>query len=191
MELLNKTMYIYIKYEYLSRYGDPGEELYEIKANENTTVQEVKEELNKSFLYGELEPQQYEIYTGGEQEDRDRNRTREPMAYYFTYTEPQLLSDDSKTLKEYNLKDGELLHLKAKLKILLYVPCCRFNTVYFYTHNTLEDIQKEAARIYNSTGGAATQPKKIGASYGLQELEEHEQISTYNIYNYSTIRTII
>ena len=32
-------MYIYIKYEYLARHGDPGEEMYEIKANENTTLQ--------------------------------------------------------------------------------------------------------------------------------------------------------
>jgi len=179
-------MYIFIKYEYLARGGDPGEELYEIKANENTTLQEVKEELNKSFLYGELEPQQYEIYTGGEQYQRS-----EPGADYYTYTEPQLLSEDTKTLKEYDLKDGELLHLKAKLKILLYVPCCRFNTVYFYTHNTLEDIQKEAAKIYNNSGGVARQPKQISASYGLQELEEHDQLSTYNIYNYSTIRTCL
>ena len=45
--------------------------------------------------------------------------------------------------------DGEVLHLKAKLKIVLYIPCCRFNTVYLYTYNTLEDIRKQAADIYN------------------------------------------
>ena len=119
---------IFIKYEYLSRYGEPGEELYDIKTNENTTLKQIKDELNKSFIFGELDPDQYEIYKGGEQEDKER-ANRAPSTYYYTYTEPQLLDDDDKTLKEYNIKDGQLLHLKAKLKILLVVPCCRYTTI--------------------------------------------------------------
>jgi len=182
---------IFIKYEYLSRYGDPGEELYDIKTTEATTIKQIKDELNKSFIFGELDPDQYEIYKGGEQEDKERTN-REPQTYYYTYTEPQLLDDDNKTLKECNIMDGELLHLKAKLKILLYVPCCRFNTLYFYTYNTLEDIRKEAANIYNGPNGIITRrPQQIKAFYGDTELQEHEQLSTYNIYNYSTIKTDI
>ena len=89
---------IFIKYEYLSRYGDPGEELYDIKTTEATTIKQIKDELNKSFIFGELDPDQYEIYKGGEQEDKERTN-REPQTYYYTYTEPQLLDDDNKTLK--------------------------------------------------------------------------------------------
>ena len=58
---------IFIKYEYLSRGGDPGEELYDIKTTEETTIKHIKDELNKSFIFGELDPDQYEIYKGGEQ----------------------------------------------------------------------------------------------------------------------------
>ena len=106
---------IFIKYEYLGREGDPGEELYNLELNENTTIKQVKDELNKSFIYGELDPDQYEIYKGGEQEDRERTN-REPSTYYYTYLEPQLLDDNNKTLKECNIMDGELLHLEVKLK---------------------------------------------------------------------------
>ena len=55
----NKKMYIFIKYEYLSRGGDPSEELYDIKATEETTLKEIKEELNITFIFGELNPEQY------------------------------------------------------------------------------------------------------------------------------------
>ena len=184
-----KKMLIFIKYEYLGRYGDPGEELYDIKTTDETTLKEIKEELNKFFIYGELDTEQYEIYRGGEQEDRGRNRTREPMTYYYTYTDPQLLDDDEKTLKQYDIYDGEVLHLKAKLKIFLYGPLCRFNVIYLYTNDTLENIQKEAVRIYKEKMRADENPRKITASYGLSELEEHEQISTFNIYNHSTINS--
>ena len=34
---------IFIKYEYLSRGGDPGEELYDINTSENTTLKQIKE----------------------------------------------------------------------------------------------------------------------------------------------------
>jgi len=140
--------------------------MYDIKTNENTTINQIKDDLNKSFIFGELDPDQYEIYTGGEQEDKER-KNRAPSTYYYTYTEPQLLDDDDKTLKEYNIKDGQLLHLKAKLKILLYVPCCRFNTLYFYTYNTLEDIRKEAANFCNEPNGIITRrPQQIKAFYG-------------------------
>ena len=185
----NKTMYIFIKYEYLSRGGDPGEELYDIKATEETTLKEIKEELNKLYIYGELDPEQYEIYTGGEQEDKERPTNG--STFYYTYTDPQLLDNDDKTLKEYNIKDGELLHLKAKLKILLYVPMCRYTTIYLYTYNTLEDIQKEAIKILKHKTRGEFTPDQITAFYGDKEIEEHEQISTYIIYNYSTITTNI
>ena len=181
---------IFIKYEYLSRYGEPNEELYDLKLNENTTIKQVKDELNKSFIFGEcLDPDQYEIYKGGEQEDKERPING--STFYYTYTDPQLLDEDDKTLKEYNIKDGQLLHLKAKLKILLYVPCCRFNTLYFYTYNTLEDIQKEVVKIYNNKRRDNLKPDQITAFYSDKELEEHEQLSTYIIYNYSTITTNI
>ena len=145
-------MYIYIKYEYLSRGGYPGEELYEIKATEDTTIKQIKDELNKSFIFGELDPDQYEIYKGGEQEDKERTN-REPSTYYYIYLEPQLLDDGNNTFKECSIMDGGFLHLKATLKSLLYAPCCRFNTLYVYTYNTLEDIQKQAAKIYNEPNG--------------------------------------
>lgn len=180
---------IYIKYEFLSRYGDPNEELYDIKTNENTTLKQIKDELNKLYIYGELDPKQYEIYTGGEQEDKERPTNG--GTFYYTYTDPQLLDEDDKTLKEYNIKDGQLLHLKAKLKILLYVPLCRYTTIYLYTYNTLEDIQKEAIKIYNNDTRDNLNPDQITAFYAYKELEEHEQLSTYNIYNYSTITTNI
>ena len=183
-------MYISIKYEYLSRYGDPGEELYDIKTTEETTIKQIKDELNKSFIFGESDHDQYEIYKGMEQEDKERTN-REPSTYYYIYLEPQLLDDDNKTLKQCNIKNGELLHLKAKLKILLYVPCCRFNTIYFYTHNTLEDIQKATINILNKRNNINIKPQQIKAFYGDKELQEREQLSTYNIYNYSTIKTDI
>ena len=53
-----KPIIIFIKYEYLSRGGDPSEELYDIKTNEETTIKEIKEELNTFFIYGELNPEQ-------------------------------------------------------------------------------------------------------------------------------------
>jgi len=74
---------------------------------------------------------------------------------------------------------------------LLYVPCCRFSTVYLYTNNTLEDIQKETIKILNKGNNRDLKHKQITAFYGDRELEEHEQLSTYNIYNYSTIKTHI
>ena len=100
LDPINQTnnILIFIKYEFLSRYGDPGEELYDIKTNENTTIKQIKDELNKSFIFGELDPDQYEIYKGGEQEDTEREN-RAPSTHYYTYAEPQLLDDDDKTLK--------------------------------------------------------------------------------------------
>ena len=88
---------LFIIYEYLSKHG-PEEELYNITTTDNTTIKQIKEELNKSCIYGELEPEQYEIYTGGQQENRER-QNREPQTFHYTYTEPQLLDDDNKTLK--------------------------------------------------------------------------------------------
>lgn len=178
-------MLIFIKYEYLSRYGDPGEELYDIKTTDETTLKEIKQEINKSFIYGDLDPKQYEIYKGGEQEDKDRNR--EPMTYYYTYTEPKLLDDDERTVKEYNLKDWQVLHLKPKLKIFLDIPLCGYPAIFLYTHNTLEDIQKETIKIYENKWREKLKPEQITATYGDTELEEREHLSSYKIYNYSTL----
>jgi hypothetical protein len=181
---------IYIKYEYLSRYGDPAEELYDLKLSENTTIKQVKDELNKSFIFGELDPDQYEIYKGGEQEDKERTN-REPQTYYYIYLEPQLIDDDNKTIKECNITGGELLHLKIKLKLLLHIPRCRFNTLYFYTYNTIEDIQKEAIQIYNKKYNDNLKITQITIYYGYKQLDPDEQISTYNIYNLTTLTTEI
>ena len=45
-----------------------------------------KNKMNETSTFGELEPNQYRIYMGGEQEDKNKNR--EPMKYYYRYTEP-------------------------------------------------------------------------------------------------------
>ena len=186
--LLNNKTYneiiIFIKYEYVSRHGIE-EELYDITTTDNTTIKQIKEELNKSFIYGDLDPKQYEIYKGGEQEDKERQP--EPQKYFYIYLEPQLLDDDNKTIKECNITNYEVLHLKAKIKILLYIPCCRYTTIYLYTNNTLEDIQKEVVNIFNKWHNSNIKPKQITAFYGDKEIEEHEELSIYNIYNYSTI----
>ena len=41
--------------------------------------------------------------------------------------------------------------------------------------------------MYNKTHGRESKTKQIIVYYGDKELEKDEQISTYNIYNYSTI----
>lgn len=182
-----KKILIFIKYEYLSRYGDPCEELYDITATEQTTIKDLKEEINKSFIYGELEDYgQYEIIKGGEQEDREKNR--EPMTFYYKYIEEQILEDDNKTITDYNIIDGELLHLKVKLKIFLYIPTLRYTTIYLYTFETLKDIKNKVVEIYKSKNDIL-EPKNIKAFYAYNEIEENEQISIYGIYDKSTITT--
>ena len=74
---------------------------------------------------------------------------------------------------------------------MLHVPCCRFSAVNFYTNNTFENIQKETIEIYNKWTKREFEPEQVKAVYGEQELEEHEQLSTDNIYNCSTIKTNI
>ena len=54
------------------------------------------------------------------------------MKYYYTYTEPVLLNDNNKTLKDYDIYDNELLHLKVQLKLWFKVPCCRFTPICIY-----------------------------------------------------------
>ena len=179
----NKKINFFLKFEYTDRHGDPNNEYYEMNLNENDTIQDVKRELNKSFLFGELEdPEQYDIYTGGEQYLKS-----ETMTDYYTYTEPVLLGNDT-TLTECNIKSGQMLYLKAKLKIILKIPCCRFTTIYLNTSDTLEDIQKQATEILNKRHGDETNPKQITAFYGDTELTEDRELSTYNLYNYSTIK---
>ena len=76
---------------------------------------------------------QYFIYNYGEQHVRS-----EPMVDYYECIEPVLLSDDNKSLQDYNILDNELLHLKAQLELVLKVPCCRFSTIYIRTDSTLK-----------------------------------------------------
>ena len=179
----NKKINFFLKFEYTDRHGDPNNEYYEMNLNENDTIQDVKRELNTSFLFGELEPEQYEIYTGGEQYVKS-----EEMADYYNYTEPVLLSNNEKTLNECNIKDGQMLYLKAKLKLILKIPCCRFTTVYLNTSDTLEDIQKRATEIFKNGFGGRVKSNEITAFYGDTELTEDRELSSYNIYNYSTIK---
>ena len=136
-------------------------------------------------MFGELDDEQYEIYKGGEQEDKDRTRNREPMTYYYKYIEPVLLEDDDKTINDYNIIDGELLYLKAKLKLYLHVPTLRFTTIFLYTFDTLGNIQNKAVEIYNSKNEVLQlRAKQITAFYGDKEIEEGDNISSYNIYIY-------
>ena len=186
---LKNDIQIFIKYEYLGRDGDPAEEVYNIETKEETTIKQIKEELNKKFIFGELDPDQYEIYKGGLQENK--NKEREAQTQHFIYLEPELLDNNNKTLKDYNIKDDELLYLKVKLRINLYVPCCRFTTIFLYTDGTLKDIQKEAIKTYNINMGLSFKEQRIKAFYGDTEIIEEEELSTYNIYNNSTITTEI
>ena len=61
---------------------------------------------------------------------------------------------------------------------MLHVPCCRYTTIYLYAHNTLEDIQKEAIKIFNKGTNNDLKPNQITPFYNDNELEEHEQIYT-------------
>ena len=181
-----KKLLIFIKFEYLNRYGEPNEEIYNITATEQTTIKDLKDEINESFIYGELNNEQYEIYKGGEQENKEITN-REPMTYYYKYIEPQLLEDD-KTITDYNIIDDELLYLKAKLKIFLYNPCCRFNPIYIYTCDDLEQIKKETLKICSNNNLLSnTTAEQIKAFYGNQKLDEYNQLTMYKIYNLSTI----
>lgn len=110
------------------------------------------------------------------------------MTDYYTYTEPVLLDDDDNTLKECNIKSGQRLYLKANLNIILKIPGCRFTTIYLYTSDTLEDIQKRATDILNKRHGDNTKSKALMAFYGDTEITEDWALSTYNMYNYRTIK---
>ena len=183
-----KKLLIFIKFEYLNRYSEPNEKTYNITATaEQTTIKDLKDEINESFIYGELNNEQYEIYKGGEQENKEITN-REPMTYYYKYIEPQLLEDNNKTITDYNIIDDELLYLKAKLKIFLYIPCCRFNPIYIYTCDDLEQIKKETLKICSNNNLLSnTTAEQITAFYGNQELDEYNQLTMYKIYNLSTI----
>ena len=78
----HKRILIFVKYEYESKFG-PSEELYDMKVDTQTTIKYVKNKLDGSFMFGELEPNQYSIYKNGEEEDKDKNQNREPMNYYY------------------------------------------------------------------------------------------------------------
>ena len=60
--------------------------------DKETTVKYVKNTLNETFIFGELEPNQYFIYKGGQQGDKNKNKNREAMTYYHKYTEPVFYS---------------------------------------------------------------------------------------------------
>ena len=100
------------------------------KLMKKPTIKEIRNILNETFILGELEANPYFIYKGGEQEDKDKHKQREPQIYYYKCTEPILLEYDNKTLQYYDIHDNELSNLKVQLKLLLKVPCCRFSTIY-------------------------------------------------------------
>ena len=67
-----KKLLRFVKYDYESKFG-PSEELYGMKVDAETTIKDVKNKLNESFIFGELEPNQYFIHKNGEQEVKDKN----------------------------------------------------------------------------------------------------------------------
>ena len=44
----------------------PSEELYHMEVDDETRIEDVKNSLNARFIFGEVEPNQYLIYNGGE-----------------------------------------------------------------------------------------------------------------------------
>ena len=64
---------IFVQHEYESKFGE-SEELYGMKVDVETSIKEGKKKLNETFLFEELEPNQYSIYKGGRQEDNDKNK---------------------------------------------------------------------------------------------------------------------
>ena len=69
--------------------------------------------MNETSIFGELEPSHYFIYQGGEHEDKDKDKKREPLKYYYTNIEPVLL-DDNKTLQVYGIRDNGLFHVNVQ-----------------------------------------------------------------------------
>ena len=97
---------IFIKFDYNDSNG-PTAEIYELNINEDTTIKDIKQDLNNHYLYGnDLNLSQYELYKGGETYIKSR-----AGADYFTYEEPILLNDDDK------LNDIDKLILKVKITI--------------------------------------------------------------------------
>jgi len=155
------------------------------KLMKKTTIKEVKNKLNETFIFGELEANQYFIYKGGDQEDKDKNKNKEPMNYYYKYTEPVLSNDDNKTLKDYAIYDNEVLH-KIQLKLLFKIHC-RFTPIYVYTDNTLKHFQEKATNIYNDKMKKNLKPNQIIMFYGGEEIGDEYDICMFNMYNHSTI----
>ena len=117
--------------------------------------------MNETCIFCELEPNLYSIYKGGEQEDKDKHKQREPMIYYYKFIEPALLDDDNKTLQDSDIYDNELLLSKVELKLLLNVPCCRISTIYIQTDNTLKHIQEKTVELFNDKMNNNLKSKQI------------------------------
>ena len=109
------------------------------------------------------------------------------MKYYYKYTEPDLLNDNNKTLKDYAIYDNELLHLKVQLKLWYKVPRCRFTPIYVYIDSRLKHIQEIATQIVNDKIDNNLKPNQIKTFCGGEEIGNEYDISTFNIYNHSTI----
>jgi len=103
-----------------------------------TTIKDVKNKLNESFIFVELDMNQCYIYKHGEQHVKS-----EPMVDYYKYTEPALLDADNKSLQYYNTHGDELPHLIVQFNLLLKVPCCRFSIIYIFTCTTIKHIQEK------------------------------------------------
>ena len=53
-----------------------------MKATKETTIKDLKKEISKSFLFGELDDAQYELYKGGEQENKDKQKGSDELILY-------------------------------------------------------------------------------------------------------------
>ena len=75
---------IFIKFDYIDSNEAMMTELYELNINEETTIKDIKQDLNNHFLYGDdLNLNQYELFKGGEKYIKS-----EHMAEHFSYEEP-------------------------------------------------------------------------------------------------------
>ena len=112
---------IFIKYDYLSRYGEPGEELDDIKTNENTTLKQIKDELNKSFIFGELDPDQYEIYNrrGTRRQKKDKQSARHILLYLFR---SPIIRRRRQNIKGIRCKGRAIITPKSKMKNIVIRP---------------------------------------------------------------------
>ena len=118
----------------------------------------------------------------------DEEQTPQPQQYYAVYLERILLNDDNKTLKEYNIKNNEILKLFVTLKLFIQMPTAFFSTIYKDTSGYIEDLQMDAIEIYNKRHNCGYKYEDVTLYYDNIRLEPGARLSTYNIYNLATLR---